>query len=395
VVAWKSILGYLQLLRIAKNILGKGNALVTLHVDLGEEWRGGQHQALELMLGLRSRGHTAELIAPRGSPLAQRAQRTGIRVHAVGRFAPRLQGALVLRELLGQGRFEVVHSHDAHGLTTAWLAGARRCASLVASRRVVYPLTQHRWALARYRYADRIIAVSRFVKDTVLSAGFGSAQVEVIYDGVDLPPLPGPEERLRARQRWNLYDSSGGALLGYVAYFLPEKGHEFLIRAIPILQKRYPNCRLLLAGDGPCRPRLERLARQLGVQSAVRFPGAVDDIAQVYQALDIFLFPSFAEGLGSALLSAMSYSLPSVAVAGCAVPEVVQDEHNGLLVPARAPDAIARAVARLLDDPGLGARLGSAARETVKQHFSSDRMVQHTIDLYQQVCSEAGRTFCP
>lgn len=365
--------------------------MITLHVDLGEQWRGGQHQALELMLGLQSRGHTAELVATRRSPLAQRAQERGIRVHAVGRFAPRLQAAFTLRRLLGQGRFEVVHSHDAHGLTSAWLAGSHHRASLVASRRVVYPLVENRFALARYRHARRIIAVSRFVRDKVLAAGIGSSQVEVVYDGVELPPLPGAPGRY-AGERWGVPDSSGGALIGYVGYFLPDKGHEFLIRAMPLLHKRYPNCRLLLPGDGPCRSRLEALAQRLGLQSTVRFPGVVDNIEQVYQALDIFVFPSLAEGLGGSLLSAMAYGLPSIAAAGCAAAEVVQDEYNGLLVPARAPDAIARAVKRLLDNPGLRAKLGAAARETIEQRFSADRMVQQTLEIYEQVRGEAARS---
>lgn len=363
--------------------------LITLHVDLGDQWRGGQHQALELMLGLRSRGHVAELVAPQDAPLARRAQAEGICVHAVGNLARRLQAALTLRKLLSNPRFEVVHCHDAHGLTPAWLAGAQRHARLVASRRVAYPLARNRFALARYRHAHRIVAVSRFVEDSVLAAGFKSHQVEVIYDGVELPPLPGRDERLQARRRFNLPNSDACPLLGCVGYLLPEKGQEFLIRALPLLQERYPNVRLLLAGDGPCRTRLEKLARDLGVSPNVQFAGFVDDIGQVYRALDVFVFPSLAEPLGSSLLSAMSYGLPAVAVAQGAAPEVIENGRNGFLVDAPDPGAIAAAVSRLLDDSALSAKLGIAARETIEQRFSVDHMVQATIELYRRVCTEA------
>ena len=358
--------------------------MITLHVDLGGQWRGGQHQALDLMLGLRSRAHVAELVALRDSPLARRAQSEGIRVHAVGRFAPRLQAALALRKL--QARFEVVHSHDAHGLTPAWLAGAHRGARLVAARRVAYPIAQNPFARARYRHVHRIVAVSRFVEASVIAAGFGSDQVEVIYDGVELPPLPGREERLRARRRWNI----GLPLLGCVGYLLPEKGQEFLIRALPLVQERYPNAHLLLAGDGPCRTRLEQLARDLGVAASVQFAGVVDDIEQAYQALDVFVFPSLAEPLGSSLLRAMSYGLPVVAIARGAVPEVIEDGQNGLLVPAPDPGAIAAAVLRLLGDASLPSKLGAAAHETIKQRFSVERMVEDTIELYRRLGAETG-----
>ena len=203
-------------------------------MDFGDQWRGGQHQALELMLGLRSRGHVAELVARRNSPLARRAQSEGVRVHGVGRFAPRVQAALALRKL--QAQFEVVHSHDAHGLTPAWLAGTHRRARLVASRRVAYPIAQNPFARARYRHVHRIVAVSRFVEASVLAAGFASDQIEVIYDGVELPPFAGREERLRARRRWDISDADGLPLLGCVGYLLPEKGQEFLIRALPLVQ---------------------------------------------------------------------------------------------------------------------------------------------------------------
>jgi glycosyltransferase involved in cell wall biosynthesis len=228
--------------------------------------------------------------------------------------------------------------------------------------------------------------VSRFVRESVLAAGLRSEQVEVIYDGVQVPPLPTPEEVRAARRRWEVSDSSRLPLLGCVGYLLPEKGQELLIRALPEVRNQCQDCRLVLAGDGPCRARLERLARQLRVEQAVHFAGVVDDISQVYQAIDVFVLPSIAEPLGSSLLSAMAYGLPAVAVAGGAVPEIIQDGRNGSLVPTRDPSAIAAAVLRLLQDSPLCRRLGIAARQTIEERFSAEGMVEQTIDLYRRLC---------
>ncbi|MGD0013838.1 MAG: glycosyltransferase, partial [Bryobacteraceae bacterium] len=247
--------------------------MTTLHIDLGRQWRGGQNQALLLVQGLRARGHAAELVALRGSPLAERAQAAGVRVHQVGGRAARLQAALLLRKLLDQTRYDLVHCHDAHGLTAAWLAGVHKHAPVVASRRVAYPASRKPFALARYRSAQRIIAVSRFVREGVLASGLPGEWVEVVYDGVEVPRLPEPEERLAARRRWVVPDASDRALLGCVGYLLPEKAQDLLIRALPLVRERYPGCRLVLAGDGPCRRRLERLALQLGVGEVVEFAG--------------------------------------------------------------------------------------------------------------------------
>lgn len=359
----------------------------TLHVDLGKHWRGGQNQALLLLEGLRSRGHGAELIAVRDSPLAERCRAAAIPVHTVDRSGARFHAARRLGELLRrEPSYAIVHCHDAHGLTAAWGARAHKHAAVVASRRVAYPLSQNPLALMRYRCARRIIAVSRFVAQSVLVSGLPAEVVEVIHDGVELPPLTSSDDRVRARQRWSL-PTLNTPLLGCVGYLLPEKNQALLIQLMPKLRERYPDCRLLLAGDGRCRADLEDLARQAGVADLVQFAGVVEDVAAVYAALDIFVFPSFAEPLGSSLLAAMGYGLPCVALGGGAVPEVMESEINGLVIANPDPQAFAAAVLRLLDDPALAGRLGMAARQTIELRFSADRMVQETSDLYGRISS--------
>ncbi|HXN45319.1 MAG TPA: glycosyltransferase family 4 protein [Bryobacteraceae bacterium] len=330
--------------------------MITLHVDLGRQWRGGQSQALLLMRGLLERGHGAELVARAGSPLAVRALAAGVKVHP-------------LWHLLHAEPYALVHCHDAHGLTAAWAAGAARQSRLVASRRVAYPLARNPLAKARYR-AARIVAVSNFVRASVIASGVPAAQVDVVYDGVELPELAPPPSASRR--------------LGCVGYLLPEKGQELLIRALPLVVARYPDASLLLAGDGPCRVRLERLASELGIAQAVEFAGHVEDVAAVYRSLDVFLFPSLAEPLGSALLTAMAYGLPVVARPSGAVPEVIEDGVNGLFG-GEAPGAFAGAVLRVLDDAELAARLGAAARLAVEQRFSADAMIEGTLQVYHRV----------
>src|SRR5258705_5823960 len=152
----------------------------------------------------------------------------------------------------------------------------------------------------------------------------------------------------RARQRCSVtFDEH---LIGCVGYLLPEKGQEAVLRAMPAVRVKFPGARLLLAGDGPCRERLEALTRQFGLQDAVIFAGFVEDVAQVYAALDIFVFPSLAEPLGTSLLAAMAWGLPVLAVASGGVPEYVNDGENGLLVAESKADLIANGILQLLSD---------------------------------------------
>ncbi len=360
-----------------------------LYVDLERQWRGGQNQALLTVRGLRAQGHAAELLAVGECPLAQRAQTEGIPVHAIGAQGRRYHAARMLRRLLGSRNFDLLHANEPHALTAAWLAGAHRRVPVLVSRRVAYPLANNRLAIARYRVASRIAAISRFVAASVAASGLPKNQVEIVYEGVEIPPLVSVEVRHKARERWNVKENE--TLLGCVGYLLPEKGQDFLIRAMPGVLAKKPGCRLLLAGDGRSRAELEALARELKLDATVHFAGFVEDVSQVYAALDLFVFPSLVEPLGTSLLAAMAYGLPAVAVARGGVPEYVENERNGLLVAEPDADAIAVAIARLLQDAELARRLGAAARETICERFSAELMVANTLRVYEQACAEQKR----
>jgi glycosyltransferase involved in cell wall biosynthesis len=353
-----------------------------LHIDTRPDWRGGQHQIFLTMRGQRERGHDAQLLTRRGSPLEQRASAAKFSVHT---FAPRLarfDALLCLREMLDQQQFDVIHAHDPHALSAAWLARAHRRSTLVVSRRVAYRIG-HAWpALARYRAAHRIIAVSRFVAQSVLASGIEGRRIGVVHDGVEIPAATSASARATARHRWNIPDAA--ILLGCVGYLLPEKGQELLIRAMPLVLTEFPNCRLLLAGDGPLRVRLERLVVDLELQNVVIFGGFIEDIGSVYRALDAFVFPSLAEPLGSALLSAMAHGLPAIAISSGGIPEIIDDERDGMLVEHPKEEDLGHAICNLLADSRKMRRLGEAARQKILHEFTAAQLAENTLHEYDK-----------
>jgi glycosyltransferase involved in cell wall biosynthesis len=366
----------------------------TLHLDTQPNWRGGQSQALLLMRGLIERGHAAELMAPRGSALATRASGVGIAVHAVSHNFLRAQMVWDLRSILRDRppdqRLDIVHAHDPHALTAAWLAGAKHHAALIAHRRVAYSLSQKWPGMTRYRAASGIIAISQFVARSVAASGIDPSRIAVIHDGVAIPPPVTTGERERARNysraRWGI--AEGDCALGCVSHLSSEKGQEVLLRALALLKDRKTAnrpIRLLLAGAGKDQTRLELLARELGIAERVVFAGFVDEVDSVYAALDIFLFPSAAEPLGSSLLDAMARGLPCIATASGGVPEVLENGVSGVLVPAPPGAAdFADAIARLNGNSAEAARLGAAARENIVTRFSAARMVDSTVSVYEK-----------
>jgi glycosyltransferase involved in cell wall biosynthesis len=360
-----------------------------LHVDTRPDWRGGQQQILLTMRGQRARGHEVQLLSRSDSLLGRRSEACGLSIHQFPPRPARLQAARALRGILREQDFDIVHAHDAHALTAAWLARAHRRSVLIASRRVAHPLGRGWLGRARYRAAGRILAVSQFVAASVMASGIDPRSVGIVHDGVEIPPETTPQQRQAARVGWKI--SEDEILLGCLSYLLPEKGQEVLLRAMPILSKKFPNCRLILAGAGPCRARLEELGGELGVQHSVIFAGFVEDVHSVYCGLDLFVFPSLVEPLGSSLLAAMAYGLPAIAIASGGVPEIIEHNRNGILISEARAQELAEAIQSLLDHPERLAELGRAARQTVKERFSADRLADRTLEEYGIALGEKER----
>ena len=358
-----------------------------LLVDLETEWRGGQNQALLLLKGLRERGHEAELLTAEGSALGERAAKLSLRVHSVSRGFFRLPAGEKARALLRGGGFDLVHANEAHAVTAVWLALWQRGRALqvpfVISRRVGYPIRKSLLAQTRYKAAAGIVANSKWVAEQAIASGALPEKVTVVYEGVHAPPLFTSGQRRSARARWGIADSE--PLLGCVGVLLPDKGQEWLIRALLEVRKQFPDSKLLLAGDGPSRRLLESLAHDLGLQDSVIFAGFVEDVESVYAALDVFLLPSFFEALNNSLLAAMGYAIPSIAFNKGALGEIIEHGKNGLLVSGPEVGEISAAISILLRDKDFAQELGRAGRLRVEQHFSADAMVDAMVRVYQAV----------
>ncbi len=353
-----------------------------LLIDLGREFRGGQHQGLLLMQGLRERGHAPELIALRDSLLASRAEEIGVAVHVADPGRRRLTAALQIRKLLRKRRVDLLHANEPHALTAAWLARAHRAVPVLVSWRIALPISQGFISMARYRAAARVIAVSNFVQQSVILSGLPADRVPVIYDGVQIPPQLSAIQRDSARHQ--LAIPGNAVCIGNVAAFVPEKGHSLLLNAFAKLRAQLPECILLLRGDGPELPMLQALAHQLLIAGAVKFLSPSTEIESMFAAMDIFAFPSHQEPLGSALLAAMAHALPVVAIAGGGVPEVVENEKNGLLVEALDFQNFASAVARLIANREEAASpRRRRAEKTITRNFSANRMADETLCQYE------------
>lgn len=359
--------------------------MTIIHIDTGQELRGGQRQILRLARGLAERGHVQTIVCPEGSALEGRAAAAGHRVfslppHDLGHAS----GICQLRQGLLAEPAQILHAHDGRGQTLGWLASWGLRTRRVASRRVTFlPRTRARHRFIYTRTCHAVIAVSQFVRGLLIESGIPATRIEVIPDGIDIPDeLPSPEERARVRAEWGL--GVHDFVAGQLGASTPEKGQEISAAAISILAERLPQARLLFLGDVSqgIRESLVKLAGRAG--DRIQFLGPREDLTPFFAAIDLLVMPSRMEGLGSAALLAMAHGRPVVASCVGGLPEVVEACTSGWLVAPGSPSGVADAILEAASDPASLGQMGITARERAGR-FSADIMVARTEKLYSQL----------
>jgi glycosyltransferase involved in cell wall biosynthesis len=358
-----------------------------VHLVIGGEVAGGQLVALRLAHAARARGNDAAFVSPTGGEFVDRAEREGFRVVVVPlRGALDLRSLLRLRATLRAERADVLHTH-AHfslnvlGRAAGRLAGAR----VIAHMHVDNVFRAGRVAARAQRTLDnvtarlcaRIIAVSEATRTSLVRQGYPADRVVVVHNGV---AVPAPADAVRPPEV-----PDGAPLLLHVGRLAPVKGQRELIEALPRLARR--DAVAVLAGrdletGGAYARELEALATELGVRDRVVLAGYRADVPALLAAADVFVLPSWIEGLPLTVLEAMAAAKPVVATRVGGTPEAVVDGETGLLAEPGDVGALARAVDALLADPDLARRLGEAGRLRVEERFSPAVMCDRVLDSY-------------
>lgn len=178
-------------------------------------------------------------------------------------------------------------------------------------------------------------------------------------------------------------------ILGAVGRLSTEKDHATLVEAFGLLIASGLDARLVIIGEGPERPRLEALAQRLGVSDRVLLPGFVPSARAYMPLFDVFVLPSLTEGLPLTLLEAMLAGTPVIATPVGGVPHTLEDGDSGLIVPPGDPDALERALRRMLAGPDFARGLAARARRQVETRFTGAVMVQRYVDLYERLLALA------
>jgi glycosyltransferase involved in cell wall biosynthesis len=347
-----------------------------------ETFRAVDQSAFDLHLAVfLTRDETAD------TPFVMAARQYGMPVHLLrgyNQYDPRLISRTA--DLVRSLRIDVLHAHevksDVIGLLASvlrkvrtvttlhgWIAnGAKQRALIALDRRVI-------------RRFDKVIAVSSAIRDQLLAAGLPDRKIHVVHNAIVL-------ERYRRTGRRGYLSSLVGAdlrgpVLASIGRLSVEKGHADLLHAIAIVSRQGRQVSAVLAGDGPERQALVDQAKTLGIADRVHFPGYVDQPQQILEETDLMVLPSHTEGLPNAVLEALAMHVPVLATRVGGTPEVITDGDTGRLVPARAPEELARAIADFLVEPGPWKVMADRGRELVERRFDFAARTRAVEEIYR------------
>jgi glycosyltransferase involved in cell wall biosynthesis len=342
-------------------------------------------------------------VGPGEASFEDLAREEGCAVQVVGQLGPEIKPVSDIRAFVAvlrairRFRPHILHTHTAKagliGRLAAWVMRPRPI--------VVHTFHGHvlegyfgRFTSYLYRQAERclarasdcLIGVSGTTVEDLVRLGVAPRErFRVVPVGLDLERFAAAREEDGERFRRQVGAKSGEMLLASVGRLVPIKRLDVLLRAVSEARGAGARLRLAIVGDGQCRAELETLADELGLREVVRFTGYVEDVAPVAAAADVAVLSSDNEGTPVSLIEAGAAGTPAVATAVGGVPDVVEANETGFLVPPGDHQGFAEALTRLAANPELCERMGARAQQRVQGRFSSERLVSDVDALYQEL----------
>jgi glycosyltransferase involved in cell wall biosynthesis len=296
-----------------------------------------------------------------------------------------------VNRFLRKNRIDILHTHGYKSDIVGFLAALSGKTRWVATNHVWHPIS---WILRFYesmdafvlRFARRVVAVSRGVREDLISANVPPANIRVIGNGVDIDRFT--KSRSTATLKAVLGLREHDVVVTIVGRLSPEKGHRTFLEAARKVSSNKDNVRFLIVGDGPMAEELGAEAARLNLEERVIFTSFRKDMPEVYALTDVMVNASSIEGLPMTLLEAMASGVPVIAARTGGIPDIIKDNETGLLIDPHDVEALKVKIESLIDDPGKRQRLAAAAFEFVTMNHSFERMCDGYRQVYQEIMGE-------
>jgi glycosyltransferase involved in cell wall biosynthesis len=344
---------------------------------------------------MAERGHQVTLVAPEGSPLLEKAAAEGLRVHPMGFSRPRMPADILrLRRFLRDIRPHVLNTHG-NADTKVGLAAALglKIPCVILSRHVTAPVRCSWYNRRLYRdLCRRVFTTSDAAARQIAGdLGLDAARILTVPSGIVPPDRLMAREAARQALAAELNRPGKTRFVGSVGRLSPEKGLEYLLEAFDGIAGRSPDHDLVLAGEGRHRAAISAQIRERGLDARVHLTGHREPLWPLLRALDVKVLASPEnEGVPQSILEAMFARCPVIGTAVGGIPDIIEHQTTGLLVPPKDPAGLAAAILETLAAPAAAERRAKAAHRMAAQSHSIDAMGERILGIYRQVFSESA-----
>ncbi len=355
-----------------------------LHIETGRRLAGGPQQVVTLMKGLEAKGVDSTLLCPDDSAVAELARAAQLKVKRVP-YKGEHDFSLIkaIKETAKDRHFDLMHAHSRRGADNYTAIVARRTKIPAILTRRVINVENNFIAGPKFRSFKKVVAVSEAVERSLKRQRVDSNLRTTIHDGIILQDYTEQYSREHLLEEFSLPENA--FIMGNVGRFTENKGQLSLLEAFALFNKNYPQCHLILFGEGEMLDELIDFVKKHELTEQVHFAGFRKDMPKWYGALQVVVHTAMLEALSVALLEAGASGVPLIAYNNGGISEVIRHMHNGLLVQPGQIDQLADAVQRLLESRTLTKRLADNSKKTCAQNFSAERMVNQYHQLYSEI----------
>lgn len=339
---------------------------IIVHLNFAKGFRGGESQTQLLVQELSLRGYKQKLIVRQNSELGKRMENTK---------------GLTIIELKKPYAFHlntikdayILHAHETKAAQFAYIASLFYKIPYIITRRVDIDIKNNFFNKNIYKNSYKIIVLSHAIKYRVQKL-YPHSYIEIIPDAITLHQIDS-KQITHLKKRFN-----NKFIIGNIAALEKSKGQQYIINAAKQMQDSHPHIHFILLGRGKDELQFKEDIKNL---SNITFEGFVNNVGDYLSIFDMFIFPSLSEGFGSSILDAMQFKVPVVAFDIGGIPDIIEHNHNGILVPPKDSEAIFNAIEKLYLSQGFREKLSSNAYKNI-ENFSYEKMADRYLELYEK-----------
>ncbi len=346
--------------------MSKNSNPFIVHANFAKGFRGGERQTQLLIESLSEDNYSQKLLVRKNSQLAQRCKDIK-NLQIIELSKPYFLHAKHTKDA------DIIHAHETKALQFAYISHLLFGIEYIVTRRVDNPIKRNFLNKLMYEKASVCVALSKAIEKQIkrVSPDAKCSIIPSAFAGFSSSEIR--KKKIKERFK-NLF------LIGHIgALDNRQKGQSYLIEAMKVLQKEYSDIHLILLGSGKDEEYLKELSKDM---DNITFEGFVENIGDYMACMDLFVFPSLNEGLGSTLLDVMNFDVPIIATAVGGIVDIIEDEKNGLLISAKDVDSMVSRIKDLYSNDKKRERLAAEAKEYVKQ-FSVENMCRSYKKLYR------------